>query len=108
MAASVAATTTTATEKSNSKGQAWFFTTGLPSDIVVEVDDINFHLHKRQKRNSGTVDGYNFGYISGYAWQKISHLEAEQKEESSSNGDPPTGTPATPSSSAKGKAIAKE
>ncbi|GAB4848913.1 hypothetical protein Ancab_003725 [Ancistrocladus abbreviatus] len=35
-----------AAEKSNSKGQAWFCTTGLPSDIVVEVDDMTFHLHK--------------------------------------------------------------
>ncbi|KAE9606745.1 hypothetical protein Lal_00026378 [Lupinus albus] len=33
-------------QSSNSKGQAWFCTTGLPSDIVVEVDDMNFHLHK--------------------------------------------------------------
>ncbi|GFY93987.1 phototropic-responsive NPH3 family protein [Actinidia rufa] len=29
-----------------SKGQAWFCTTGLPSDVVVEVDDMTFHLHK--------------------------------------------------------------
>ncbi|KAF7809772.1 BTB/POZ domain-containing protein [Senna tora] len=36
----------TASEKSSSKGQAWFCTTGLPSDIVVEVDDMTFHLHK--------------------------------------------------------------
>ncbi|KAL2905708.1 hypothetical protein RDABS01_004418 [Bienertia sinuspersici] len=39
-----------ATEKSGtstpSKGQAWFCTTGLPSDVVVEVDDMTFHLHK--------------------------------------------------------------
>ncbi|GMH06450.1 hypothetical protein Nepgr_008290 [Nepenthes gracilis] len=33
-------------EKSTSRGQAWFCTTGLPSDIVVEVDDMTFHLHK--------------------------------------------------------------
>ncbi|XP_057416711.1 BTB/POZ domain-containing protein At5g66560-like [Lotus japonicus] len=33
-------------EKHSSKGQAWFCTTGLPSDIVVEVDDMTFHLHK--------------------------------------------------------------
>ncbi|KAI4327526.1 hypothetical protein L6164_019975 [Bauhinia variegata] len=33
-------------EKPSSKGQAWFCTTGLPSDIVVEVDDMSFHLHK--------------------------------------------------------------
>ncbi|KAK9285942.1 hypothetical protein L1049_025144 [Liquidambar formosana] len=35
-----------AAEKPSSKGQAWFCTTGLPSDIVVEVDDMAFHLHK--------------------------------------------------------------
>ncbi|CAI0458542.1 unnamed protein product [Linum tenue] len=29
-----------------SKGQAWFCTSGLPSDIAVEVDDMSFHLHK--------------------------------------------------------------
>lgn len=29
-----------------SKGQAWFCTTGLPSDIIVEVDNMTFHLHK--------------------------------------------------------------
>ncbi|MED6136793.1 hypothetical protein PIB30_059124 [Stylosanthes scabra] len=35
-----------AAEKASTKGQAWFCTTGLPSDIVVEVDDMTFHLHK--------------------------------------------------------------
>ncbi|EFH43014.1 phototropic-responsive NPH3 family protein [Arabidopsis lyrata subsp. lyrata] len=35
-----------ASEKSSSKGQAWFCTTGLPSDIEIEVDDMTFHLHK--------------------------------------------------------------
>jgi len=30
----------------HSKGQAWFCTTGLPTDVVVEVDDMTFHLHK--------------------------------------------------------------
>lgn len=28
------------------KGQAWFCTTGLPSDVTVEVEDMSFHLHK--------------------------------------------------------------
>ncbi|KAL1826246.1 hypothetical protein ACET3Z_004658 [Daucus carota] len=28
------------------KGQAWFCTTGLPSDIIVEVGEMSFHLHK--------------------------------------------------------------
>ncbi|XP_024525382.1 BTB/POZ domain-containing protein At1g30440-like [Selaginella moellendorffii] len=28
------------------RGQAWFCTTGLPSDIVIEVEEMTFHLHK--------------------------------------------------------------
>lgn len=28
------------------QGQAWFWTTGLPSDIIVNVEEISFHLHK--------------------------------------------------------------
>ncbi|KAA8531777.1 hypothetical protein F0562_006506 [Nyssa sinensis] len=35
-----------AAEKPSSMGQAWFCTTGLPSDVVIEVDDMTFHLHK--------------------------------------------------------------
>ncbi|XP_044470405.1 BTB/POZ domain-containing protein At5g66560-like [Mangifera indica] len=38
--------TTSSASASASKGQAWFCTTGLPSDIVIEVDDMTFHLHK--------------------------------------------------------------
>ncbi|THU68479.1 hypothetical protein C4D60_Mb08t04320 [Musa balbisiana] len=37
---------TAAGEKLGSRGQAWFCTTGLPSDIIVEVDGMSFHLHK--------------------------------------------------------------
>ncbi|KAJ1415249.1 NPH3 domain [Sesbania bispinosa] len=39
-------------EKLSSIGQAWFCTTGLPSDIVVEVDDMNYHLHKMTEEYS--------------------------------------------------------
>ncbi|KAK4751176.1 hypothetical protein SAY87_004658 [Trapa incisa] len=28
------------------QGQAWFCTTGLPSDVVIEVGQMSFHLHK--------------------------------------------------------------
>ncbi|KAH7673568.1 NPH3 domain-containing protein [Dioscorea alata] len=36
-----------ATEKLSARGgQAWFCTTGLPSDVVIEVDEMSFHLHK--------------------------------------------------------------
>lgn len=34
------------TDHPTSKGQAWFCTTGLPSDIIIEVEDMAFHLHK--------------------------------------------------------------
>ncbi|KAH0459040.1 hypothetical protein IEQ34_011854 [Dendrobium chrysotoxum] len=33
-------------EKGVAGSQAWFCTTGLPSDVVVEVDGMSFHLHK--------------------------------------------------------------
>ncbi|XP_073018815.1 LOW QUALITY PROTEIN: BTB/POZ domain-containing protein At5g66560-like [Primulina eburnea] len=35
-----------ASEKPTSKGQAWFCSTGLPSDVIIEVADMTFHLHK--------------------------------------------------------------
>ncbi|KAG6471392.1 BTB/POZ domain-containing protein At5g66560-like [Zingiber officinale] len=35
-----------AAKKACSSGQAWFCTTGLPTDIVIEVDELSFHLHK--------------------------------------------------------------
>ncbi|KAL0352799.1 UNVERIFIED_CONTAM: BTB/POZ domain-containing protein [Sesamum angustifolium] len=33
------------------QGQAWFCTTGLPSDVVVEVAEMSFHLHKNGRNN---------------------------------------------------------
>ncbi|XP_047310428.1 BTB/POZ domain-containing protein At5g66560-like [Impatiens glandulifera] len=33
-------------EKQISMREAWFCTTGLPSDIVIQLDDMTFHLHK--------------------------------------------------------------
>ncbi|KAK4346543.1 hypothetical protein RND71_032882 [Anisodus tanguticus] len=33
-------------DQPTSKGQTWFCTTGLPSDIIIEVEDMTFHLHK--------------------------------------------------------------
>ncbi|KAJ0040604.1 hypothetical protein Pint_28179 [Pistacia integerrima] len=46
MAAEKPSTSTASATASNSKGQAWFCTIGLPSDIVIEVADMTFHLHK--------------------------------------------------------------
>ncbi|OMO84193.1 hypothetical protein COLO4_22177 [Corchorus olitorius] len=43
-----------AADKPSSKGQAWFCATGLPSDIVIEVDDMAFHLHKVSFELSGS------------------------------------------------------
>lgn len=33
-------------EKPSSRAEAWFCTSGLPSDVVIEVGDMTFHLHK--------------------------------------------------------------
>lgn len=33
-------------EKLAAGSQAWFCTTGLPSDVIIEVDGMSFHLHK--------------------------------------------------------------
>ncbi|KAJ0980331.1 hypothetical protein J5N97_008586 [Dioscorea zingiberensis] len=33
-------------ERLGSRGQAWFCTTGLPSDVVIEVERMSYHLHK--------------------------------------------------------------
>uniref|UniRef100_A0A0R0LI25 NPH3 domain-containing protein n=1 Tax=Glycine max TaxID=3847 RepID=A0A0R0LI25_SOYBN len=40
----------------SSRGQAWFCTIGLPSDIVIEVDDMDFHLHKTFPHGSYTFE----------------------------------------------------
>nr|BAK06706.1 predicted protein [Hordeum vulgare subsp. vulgare] len=47
-------------------GEAWFCTTGLPSDVVFEVQDMSFHLHK-------------FPVMSKS--RKISRMLAEQDEQ---------------------------
>ncbi|XP_004509199.1 BTB/POZ domain-containing protein At5g66560 [Cicer arietinum] len=61
-------------EKPSSKGQAWFCTTGLPSDIVVEVDDMTFHLHK-------------FPLMSKS--QKLHNLITQQEAEAATNSTVP-------------------
>lgn len=65
-------------EKPSSKGQAWFCTTGLPSDIVVEVDDMTFHLHKfplmSKSRNLHNL-------ITQQEAEAITHSTVPQEEE---------------------------
>lgn len=34
------------TSTAHRRGQEWFYTTGLPSDVVIEVEEVSFHLHK--------------------------------------------------------------
>ncbi|ERN17651.1 BTB/POZ domain-containing protein At5g66560 isoform X1 [Amborella trichopoda] len=68
-----------ASEKLASKGQAWFCTTGLPSDIVIEVEGMSFHLHK-----------FPLLSRSGRLHRLISQQEANPKPTSSSH--PPTQT----------------
>ncbi|CAF2163811.1 BTB/POZ domain-containing protein At5g66560 [Brassica napus] len=67
-------------EKSTSKGQAWFCTTGLPSDIEIEVDDMTFHLHK-------------FPLMSKS--RKLHRLITEQETRSFSSLNPQTSTALT-------------
>ncbi|XP_041024777.1 BTB/POZ domain-containing protein At5g66560 [Juglans microcarpa x Juglans regia] len=64
-------------EKNSSKGQAWFCTTGLPSDIVIEVDDMTFHLHRFPLMSK-----------SQYLHQLIieQEMKTERREETDRNG----------------------
>ncbi|KAK4784127.1 hypothetical protein SAY86_018495 [Trapa natans] len=59
-----------ASEKT-SRGQAWFCTTGLPSDITVEVDNMIFHLHKYPLMSKS---------------RRLNQLIAEQEESTAQQG----------------------
>ncbi|XP_047088581.1 BTB/POZ domain-containing protein At5g66560-like [Lolium rigidum] len=86
-----------------SRGEAWFCTTGLPSDVVFEVQDMSFHLHKfplmsksrkisrilteqeeerpaRQRRRSRS-DGDNADDEAADAPAETEIVEAEEEEE---------------------------
>lgn len=90
-----------------SRGEAWFCTTGLPSDVVFEVQDMSFHLHKfplmsksrkisrmlteqdeerpaRQRRRSKS-DGDNAGDEAADAPAETEIVEAEEEEEEEGN-----------------------
>ncbi|TVU45137.1 hypothetical protein EJB05_04612 [Eragrostis curvula] len=87
----------------SSRGQAWFCTTGLPSDVVFEVHDMSFHLHKfplmaksrkihrmlteqeeqrpaRGRRRKRSSDGGDVG-DDGAAETEIEEAEEEESEE---------------------------
>ncbi|KAJ3670105.1 hypothetical protein LUZ60_010429 [Juncus effusus] len=74
--------------KSSSKGQAWFCTTGLPSDIVIELGEMSFHLHKfplmsRSKKLNLIILDQN----SPNKEPKTKTSEIQEEEEEESNHD---------------------
>ncbi|XP_062212357.1 BTB/POZ domain-containing protein At5g66560-like isoform X2 [Phragmites australis] len=93
----------------SSRGQAWFCTTGLPSDVVFEVHDMAFHLHKfplmsksrkihrmlteqeeerpaRGRRRRRRSDGGDAG-DDGAAETEIEEAEEEEEEVRRTEGD---------------------
>ncbi|RLN17735.1 BTB/POZ domain-containing protein [Panicum miliaceum] len=89
----------------SSRAQAWFCTTGLPSDVVFEVHDMTFHLHKfplmaksrkihrmlteqeeqrpargRRRRRRTSSDGGDSG-DDGAAETEIEEAEQEERDE---------------------------
>ncbi|KAK4488345.1 hypothetical protein RD792_004103 [Penstemon davidsonii] len=84
-----------AAEKPTSKGQAWFCTTGLPSDVIIEVDDMTFHLHKfplmsksrklhdlitEQEKNQTTATNQNDQKFDNDTQQKDDEIEEEDEQ----------------------------
>lgn len=59
-----------------SRSQAWFCTTGLASDVLVEVGDVIFHLHK-----------FPLMYRSRRVCELITDQEEAEKEEESGEGE---------------------
>ncbi|XVE87229.1 hypothetical protein DITRI_Ditri18aG0099500 [Diplodiscus trichospermus] len=76
-----------AVEKPSSKGQAWFCATGLPSDIIIEVDDMTFHLHKfplrsrSRKLDQLIAEQDRKSYTATITKQKQHETETEIEEE---------------------------
>ncbi|KAI7740520.1 hypothetical protein M8C21_024432 [Ambrosia artemisiifolia] len=70
----------------NSKGQAWFCSTGLPSDVIVDVDDMTFHLHKfplmaKSKKLHELITEQEANFTSNTVDHKEIHEENETKTE---------------------------
>ncbi|KAI3669877.1 hypothetical protein L6452_41336 [Arctium lappa] len=66
----------------SSKRQAWFCTTGLPSDVVVDVGDMTIHLHKfplmaRSKKLHEVITEHE----TNPTGRATARLESEQEEE---------------------------
>lgn len=34
------------TDSFEQKGQSWYVATDIPSDLLVQIEDVSFHLHK--------------------------------------------------------------
>ncbi|XP_051178467.1 BTB/POZ domain-containing protein At5g66560-like [Lolium perenne] len=63
-----------------SRGEAWFCTTGLPSDVVFEVQDMSFHLHKFPLMSKSRK-------ISRMLTEQDEHRPARQRRRSNSDVD---------------------
>lgn len=79
-----------AAEKADPKGQAWFCTTGLASDVVIEVGDMNFHLHKfplmyRSKKLHFLVTEAKTRRARRAAGRPVQEIEEEDEEEDDEN-----------------------
>ncbi|XP_073006043.1 BTB/POZ domain-containing protein At5g66560-like [Typha latifolia] len=73
-----------ASEKLSSRGQAWFCTTGLPSDVVIEVGEMSFHLHKfplmsKSKKLNQLITEREQHPNVGARWQTTEEEEEEEE-----------------------------
>ncbi|KAL4581841.1 hypothetical protein LXL04_006373 [Taraxacum kok-saghyz] len=70
-----------------SKRQAWFCTTGLPSDVVVDVGDVTFHLHKfplmakSKKLNEMMAEQETNVTVTATDWRESEEDEHEEIQE---------------------------
>ncbi|XP_022962762.1 BTB/POZ domain-containing protein At5g66560-like [Cucurbita moschata] len=72
--------------KPSAKRQAWFCTNGLPSDIVIEVDDMAFHLHKfplmsKSRKLDNLITQREENYVTPTRENQNEITESEEQEE---------------------------
>ncbi|KAI7729060.1 hypothetical protein M8C21_004327 [Ambrosia artemisiifolia] len=68
-----------------SKRQAWFCTTGLPSDVVIDVGDMTFHLHKfplmaKSKKLHEMITEQERNHTKEYVYEHDDNNEEEIQE----------------------------
>ncbi|KAL8200613.1 hypothetical protein R6Q57_011952 [Mikania cordata] len=69
----------------NSKGQAWFCSTGLPSDVVVDVDGMIFHLHKfplmaKSRKLQELITAQEANFTCNVADNRTNSIQKEDEE----------------------------